>query len=67
MIKYLAILSLCILFSGCIEPRNSQNTDANAKYETIVTTNALQSTNFNEEAYVWEVLIFPTNRVQGVK
>lgn len=67
MIKYLAILSLCILFSGCIESRNSQNTDDNAKYETIVTTNALQSTNFNEESYVWEVLIFPTNRVQGIK
>ena len=67
MIKYLAILSLCIVFSGCIESRNSRNTDSNAKYETIVTTNALQSTNFNEESYVWEVLIFPTNRVQGVK
>lgn len=67
MFRYLAILSLCILFSGCIESRKSQNADTNQKYETNVTTNALESKNFNEETYVWENLVFPTNRVQGVK
>lgn len=58
-ILYIIALSLaCILLPSC---KNSQN---NFYYQS---QKQIHTNDFNEEVYVWESFLFPTNRTTGAQ
>ena len=56
-----AILSISLFFVfGC-------QSDKTISYENIPNQPIMQSSDFNQEHYIWEIFLFPTNRTSGVQ
>lgn len=67
MKKILLILSMSLIFTGCISECNDCNYEPNYQYPTVKDEVLIFGTDFNEEHYIWESFIFPTNRTDGLK
>lgn len=56
--KNIFLYLIMVLFAGC----NSSCTTTKNKYENISTDSIKQNSNFNQEKYIWEDFLFPTNK-----
>ena len=55
------LLALTLL--GCVEGCQSDKSN----YQTIDGTNQVMKVEFNQEQYIWQGFLFPTNRTSGVQ
>lgn len=65
IITFSAIIGIIIttkIICGC---QNNETKFENV--ESINNTNLVFQTKFNEEQYIWQYFIFPTNRTSGVQ
>ena len=66
MIKKLlgGLILVCLIF-GCVSDI-SDDKDKDG-FNKIIMTNQTFKSDFNKESYIWEIFIFPTNRVMDRK
>lgn len=66
--KIITCLSLICLMCGCTSDvsHNIKDDDKNV-FNNVIMTNQTFETDFNKEVYIWEIFIFPTNRIMDRK
>lgn len=60
------IILVCLIF-GCVSDISDDNNEKDDGFNNIIMTNQSFKSDFNKESYIWEIFIFPTNRVMDRK
>lgn len=67
MKKIIVILSVLVTLNGCIYHNRHDEEGQYYHYPTLIESSIYYGGSFNEEHYIWENFIFPTNRTEGLK